>query len=91
MSDPSPLQVIEAAIRLRHVVRVGYRPLEGAAQTLIAEPYGIRRSHAGQVVLWIWDRQTAGWKELLLDRITDASDTGEAFEPRADWVSVAGA
>ncbi len=90
MSEETPIKLIELAIRERHVLRLVYRPLRGGSEVLAGEPFGIRHSHAGHRVLWIWDVDSAGWKELLLDRIDQASDTGEVFEPRADWPSVAG-
>ena len=75
---------IETAIRDRHVLSIDYDAEAGGRGTILAEPLAIRTSTAGHRVLWIWNRDEEHLAELLWDRILDARDTEEVFEPR-EW------
>jgi predicted DNA-binding transcriptional regulator YafY len=75
-------KLIEEAIRDRHVLRVTYRALDGTEIVNLIEPLALRFNQSGHRVLWCNNREAGHLEQLLWDRIEDATDTGEIFEPR---------
>jgi predicted DNA-binding transcriptional regulator YafY len=75
------VHVIDACIREVHVAEVDYRPEGGSVETLVVRPAFIRTSTAGHLVLWCMPEELDDWRELRLDRLTGARDTGRSFTP----------
>lgn len=84
MRAGDPTKTIEAAIRDRHVLELFYNAEATGPATLTVEPLAIRFNSAGHRVLWARNRGEGHIAELLWDRIGEARDTGEVFEPR-EW------
>jgi predicted DNA-binding transcriptional regulator YafY len=80
-------KLIEDALRDRLVLRISYQPLDGTAMESLMEPLAIRFNQARHRVLWCWNRDAGHLEQLLWDRITGATTTGEVFEPRP-WSEV---
>ena len=73
------VHVIETCIRSHHVVAVDYVDEAGVRETLRVRPAFIRRNLAGHVVLWEMPPDADEWRELRLDPMRGARDTGEEF------------
>ena len=75
------LHVIEACIRSHHMALVDYTDESGARETLRVRPAFVRTNPSGHLVLWCMPAGLDEWRELRLDRLHGAKDTGEEFTP----------
>jgi predicted DNA-binding transcriptional regulator YafY len=75
------VRTVEECIRLEHVCAIEYTDEGGRSKTLSVRPAFIRTNRSGHVVLWEMPVGGREWRELRLDRMTGARDTGEPFTP----------
>jgi hypothetical protein len=73
-----PLELIRYAGANRLKVEIDYRPAEGYPGRRLVEPYELRRTRAGNLVLLIVN----GQGETRTDRIAAARPTNRPFTPR---------
>jgi predicted nucleotidyltransferase component of viral defense system len=78
----SHLEIVRFAAANRLCVDLTYDPLEGARSTRRIEPYSLRRSKAGDVLLMAVRRDNGQPRSYRVDRIISASVSNEAFRPR---------
>ena len=74
-------RVLQRCVAEHHVAEVDYTDLHLKRETLRVRPAVISVNSAGHVVLWCMPVGIDEWRELLLDRVARASDTGEGFTP----------
>lgn len=79
------VHVIERCISAHHVVEVDYVNEDGVAETFTVRPAFIRYNKSRHAVVWWMPPDRDGWRELRLDRLRGARDTGAAFTPT--WAS----
>jgi predicted DNA-binding transcriptional regulator YafY len=77
----APLELIRFAGANRLKVLVDYRPNEGAAGARVVEPYSLRRTTTGNLLLFVVN-DTGQLRSYRVDRIVSASVTSERFTPR---------
>jgi len=78
----APLEVIRFAAANRLCVDLEYRDESGRRSTRTIEPYSLRRSSAGDLLLFAVKSDTGESRSYRVDRIVDAKATRETFTPR---------
>jgi len=85
----APLEAIRFAGSNRLLVDLGY-----GGRTRLIEPYSLRRTRAGDVVLYAVKQADGEVRSYRVDRIESATVTRQPFEPRFDvnlgWIAPAG-
>jgi hypothetical protein len=76
------VEVIRFAAANRLLVELDYRDVEGQRTTRIVEPYSLRRTQAGDIILHTHDVGKNDHRGLRLDRIEGARVTNRSFTPR---------
>jgi predicted DNA-binding transcriptional regulator YafY len=79
--DAGLLGLVGAAAQRHERLAFTYRARDGSSSTRRADPYRqvlVRR----RWYLLAWDVDRADWRTFRLDRVTDASRTGESYAPR---------
>ncbi|WBQ11333.1 nucleotidyl transferase AbiEii/AbiGii toxin family protein [Hyphomonadaceae bacterium ML37] len=76
------LEIIRFAAANRLCVDLTYRPEDGGISTRRIEPYSLRQSQAGDVLLMAVRRDNGQPRSYRTDRIINASVTNETFKPR---------
>jgi len=85
MLPPSRLAVLEAvrfAAMNRMCVEIDYRSLNGTLSRRLAEPYSLRRSRAGKVLLHVHDIEKDAHRVLRVEGMVSARVSGRSFAPR---------
>jgi predicted nucleotidyltransferase component of viral defense system len=77
----APLELIRYAGANRLKVEIDYRPAEGQPGPRLIEPYELRRTQAGKLVVLAVNAQ-GGTRTYRVDRIAAARPTGRPFTPR---------
>ena len=77
----APLELIRFAGANRLLVNLDYMPLEGRSGPRQVEPYALRRSKAGDLLLFVVNDR-GQLRSYRVDRIVGASVTRESFQPR---------
>jgi len=80
----STIEVIRFAGFNRLCVEIDYRNEQGIPSTRLAEPYSLRRTAEGNVLLHVHDLTKDQHKTLRVDRIQGARVTDRMFAPRHD-------
>lgn len=78
----APLEVVRFAAANRLRVDLEYRDEAGRRSTRRIEPYSLRRSQAGNILLFATRSDTGEARSYRLDRIVDVRATGESFSPK---------
>jgi len=78
----APLEVIRFAAANRLCVELDYRDRVGTRSVRLIEPYSLRRSSAGNLLLFAVKADTAASRSYRVDRIVDAKVTRRPFTPR---------
>ncbi|MDP2169038.1 MAG: nucleotidyl transferase AbiEii/AbiGii toxin family protein [Rhodocyclaceae bacterium] len=76
------LETIRFAAANRLCVQLDYTKKNGERRTPTIEPYSVRRTSAGDLLLFGVEAETGESKSYLLDRIRSATVTRQAFHPR---------
>jgi len=78
---PFPLEMIRFAGANRLKVEIDYRAEDGRQGPRVVEPYSLRRTRAGNLVLYVVNDhgQTRAYR---LDRIRGVRPTNQSFNPR---------
>lgn len=76
------VEVIRFAAANRLLVELDYRDVEGQRTTRIVEPYSLRQTQAGDIILHTHDIGKNAHRGLRLDRIEGARVTNRSFTPR---------
>ncbi len=78
----APLEVIRFAAANRLCVELEYRDEEGQRGTRTIEPYSLRRTKAGDLLLYAVRSQDGQDRSYRVDRILGARATQQTFSPR---------
>jgi predicted nucleotidyltransferase component of viral defense system len=78
----APLEVVRFAAANRLIVDLEYRDEAGRKSTRKIEPYSLRRSQAGNILLFATKSDTGEARSYRLDRIVSAGATRESFVPK---------
>ena len=78
----APLEVVRFAAANRLCVELDYRDENGRRSVRTIEPYSLRRSSAGNLLLFAVKADTAESRSYRVDRIVDAKVTRRPFTPR---------
>jgi predicted nucleotidyltransferase component of viral defense system len=82
MASTAPLEVIRFAASNRLCVELDYMDEEGRRSVRIIEPYSLRRTQAGDIVLHGVRADNQLHRSYRVDRIRGASTTQRTFTPR---------
>jgi hypothetical protein len=82
LGTAAPLEVIRFAAANRLCVELDYRDEGGRRGVRTVEPYALRRSSAGSLLLLAVSADTAASRSYRVDRIVDARVTRRPFTPR---------
>ncbi len=77
-----PLEIIRFAAANRLCVSLDYRNEQGRRDVRIIEPYSLRRTSEGNLLLMAVKADTGKVRSYRADRIIGASATGQSFVPR---------
>jgi len=66
----------------RMCVEIDYRSLNGTLSRRLAEPYSLRRSRAGKVLLHVHDIEKDAHRVLRVEGMVSARVSGRSFAPR---------
>ncbi len=82
MTKTAPLEIIRFAASNRFCVELDYMDEQGNRDEQIIEPYSLRRTHAGDIILYAvrTDKQTEC--RYRIDRIRGARATHQTFSPQ---------
>ncbi len=75
------VEVIRFAAANRLCVELEYRKEDGRRTKRVVEPYSLRRTSKGDIVLHVHDRDRNAHRSYRLDRIDDARVTSDTFVP----------
>jgi predicted nucleotidyltransferase component of viral defense system len=78
----APLEMVRFAAANRLCVDLDYEDEEGRRGTRVIEPYSLRRTKAGDLLLYAVRRQDGQDRSYRVDRILGARATKQAFSPR---------
>ena len=78
----SAIEVVRFAASNRLCVELDYRNEQGVASTRIAEPYSLRRTSEGNILLHVYDYKRNADISFRVDRIRAARVTNKSFTPR---------
>lgn len=78
----APLEIIRFAAANHLRVELDYRDANGSRRTRTIEPYSIRRSRAGNLLLFAVKQDTGETRAYRVDRIQGATVTQQSFIPR---------
>ncbi len=78
----APLEIIRFAAANRLCVSLDYRNEQGRRDVRIIEPYSLRRSSEGNLLLMAVKADTGEVRSYRADRIVSATATGQSFVPR---------
>ncbi|MCK5747313.1 MAG: WYL domain-containing protein, partial [Oricola sp.] len=78
----SAMEVIRFAAANRLRIDIDYTKLNGERTQRRIEPYSLRRSQAGDILLHGFDVQRQEIRSYRVERINSASAAGESFTPR---------
>ena len=81
-AQASSLEVIRFAAANRLCVQLGYTKESGERTSPTIEPYSVRRSNVGDLLLFGVKADTGEPRSYRLDRIRSATVTRQAFQPR---------
>lgn len=81
-AEAGSLETIRFAAANRLCVRLNYTKLSGERTAPTIEPYSVRRSSAGQLLLFGVKADTGESRSYRLDRVKAAMVTRQAFRPR---------
>ena len=81
MASTAPLEVIRFAASNRLCVELDYVDERGSRGTRIIEPYSMRRTPAGDIVLHALRADGTGHRSYRVDRIRAARATKQSFKP----------
>ncbi len=81
VESQAAIHVLEDCLRSHHVADVAYVDERGEGETPTVRPAFIRTNKAGHVVLWCMPVGVDEWRELRLDGVRGATDTGQEFTP----------
>ena len=82
MTSSAPIEVIRFAASNRLRVELDYVDEKGNRGTRVIEPYSMRRTQAGDIVLHALRADGAGHRSYRVDRIRAARATKQSFAPR---------
>lgn len=82
MASSAPIEVIRFAASNRICVELDYVDEKGNYGTRIIEPYSLRRTRAGDILLHAVRVDGAGERSYRIDRIKGARATKQTFTPR---------
>src|SRR5712691_7828051 len=82
MASTAPLEVIRFAASNRLCVELDYMDEEGTRSVRIIEPYSLRRTQAGDIVLHAVRADNQLHRSYRVDRVRGASTTQRTFTPR---------
>lgn len=82
MGVSAPLEIVRFAAANRLCVALEYRNEQGRQDVRIVEPYSLRRSSAGNLLLMAVRADTGEIRSYRADRIADATATQQSFTPR---------
>ena len=82
MTSSAPIEVIRFAASNRLRVELDYVDEKGARGTRLIEPYSLRRTQAGDIVLHAVRADGSGHRSYRVDRIRGAKATQQSFTPR---------
>jgi predicted nucleotidyltransferase component of viral defense system len=82
MASSAPIEVIRFAASNRLCVELDYVDEKGTRGTRVIEPYSMRRTQAGDIVLHALRADGSGHRSYRLDRIRAARATKQTFVPR---------
>ena len=82
MGVSAPMEIIRFAAANRLCVSLDYRNEQGRRDVRIIEPYSLRRSSEGNLLLMAVKADTGEVRSYRADRIVSASATGQSFVPR---------
>lgn len=77
----APLEIVRFAGANRLKVRLDYRPESGRAGLRLVEPYSLRRTSEGNLLLYVVNDHGEP-RSYRVDRIASAEATNESFSPR---------
>ncbi len=78
----SELEVIRFAAANRLCVELDYTDQNGRRSTRIIEPYSLRRTQEGNIILHAWNLDRDQHRSYRVDRIRGARTTNRSFTPR---------
>ena len=78
----APLEIIRFAAANRLCVELDYRDANESRGTTTIEPYSLRRSRAGNLLLFAVKQDTVETRAYRVDRIIDATVSHRSFSPR---------
>lgn len=82
MASTAPIEVIRFAASNRLCVELDYMDEQGRRSTRIIEPYSLRQTQAGEVVLHAVRADSQQHRSYRVDRIRGAATTQRTFTPR---------
>ena len=82
MGVSAPMEIIRFAAANRLCVSLDYRNEQGRRDVRIIEPYSLRRSSEGNLLLMAVKADTGEVRSYRADRIVSASATGQSFVPK---------
>jgi len=81
MTSTAPIEVIRFAASNRLCVELDYVDLEGRRSVRLIEPYSMRRTQAGDILLHALRADGTGHRSYRVDRILGARATTQIFTP----------
>ena len=82
MTTTAPLEIIRFAASNRFCVELDYTDEQGKRDVQIIEPYSLRRTQAGDVILYAVGNDTQAQCIYRIDRIRRARATHQTFSPQ---------
>jgi len=82
MRGQTAMEVIRFAAANRLCVVINYRKPDGVRSNPRIEPYSLRRTQAGDIILHAYDVDKQGHRSYRVDRIDGAQSTNQSFTPR---------
>jgi hypothetical protein len=82
MVSTAPIEVIRFAASNRLCVELDYTDEQGSRSTRVIEPYSLRRTQAGDIVLHAVRSDNQQHRSYRIDRIRGARATQRPFTPR---------
>ncbi|GAB5512202.1 MAG: hypothetical protein Rhims3KO_36030 [Hyphomicrobiales bacterium] len=76
------IEIIRFAAANRLCVDLSYAPRDGSPGTRRIEPYSLRRTSAGDIILHAFNTDKDQHRSYRVDRITEAVITNQTFDPR---------
>ena len=78
----APMEIVRFAAANRLCVELDYRDEQGRRSSRVIEPYSLRRTSAGHILLLAVKADSGEPRSYRLDRILGAKSTGRQFIPR---------